>query len=425
MNHSQALTPVTAGLPSPDELQVAKTMAEAVAKTAFASGWQQSPVAVLAAMLYGREIGLGPVNSVLNINVIQGRPAPSAELTLALIRSRGHSVQVLERSDTKLVVKGTRKDNGDSDTVTWSWDRASKILQNGRPLTSKENWRNYPQQMLFARAVTELATTLFSDVALGLMTPEELGSDMLAPQAAGERNGSAVDMEPTPVSISPEAEPAMTPPPAPDKPRRGRPKGSRLVNGKLVMPEDLAPEPPENGSEPENRASEKPQEARNDDPGSPSAQGITDAPEASALPSYMQGEAIGPEVAGLEPMTAQEAEATIAADPQPIVRNPLTAEEAAAQSFTVEEQLDASLEAVDTEDAEGQIWRYAKLIKQAQVNRQHVQMDWDSLELNEQAQKSLDKFAQDRWSIDYGETSKPQKLVILAQLLALHRQISG
>ena len=67
-----------------------------------------------------------------------------------------------------------RADTGDTLDVTWTMADAQAAS-----LAQKQNWRNYPAPMLWARAVSELSTQLFSDVTLGLAryTAEEVGDD--------------------------------------------------------------------------------------------------------------------------------------------------------------------------------------------------------------------------------------------------------
>ncbi len=66
----------------------------------------------------------------------------------------------------------TRNDDPDYEhTATWTMKRAEQA-----GLAGKGPWRQYPQAMLTARAISEVVRTAASDVLLGAAyTPEELG----------------------------------------------------------------------------------------------------------------------------------------------------------------------------------------------------------------------------------------------------------
>lgn len=117
------------------------------------------PDAVLAAVLYGRELGLGPMESLAYVDVIDGRPSPSAELLNRLIREAGHTVEVLEANDTECRLRGTRTDTGESQEVWFSVDDADRA-----GLLAKPAWKQYPADMLWARCLSRLHRRLFPDV---------------------------------------------------------------------------------------------------------------------------------------------------------------------------------------------------------------------------------------------------------------------
>jgi hypothetical protein len=130
--------------------------------------------AILACVASGRELGLGDMESLRSLYVVDGRPTLSAELMCRLIRRAGHSITGNFAPDT-VTAKGTRVDNGDEMTVTWTMEMAARA-----GLASKNNWKHYPESMLWARSVSQLARMLFADVLGGLVyTPEELGDGTL------------------------------------------------------------------------------------------------------------------------------------------------------------------------------------------------------------------------------------------------------
>lgn len=133
---------------------------------------QGKPEHVLACVLYGQELGLGPMQALNSIHVIEGRAAASPELMRALVAKAGHRIDVTENTNEVCVMKGTRNDTGAEATVRWSLDDAKNAN-----LTGKDNWKKYPRAMLAARATSELCRLLFPDVIAGLSyTAEEVES---------------------------------------------------------------------------------------------------------------------------------------------------------------------------------------------------------------------------------------------------------
>lgn len=162
------LTPV----PQAD-LEMTWKLSQRIANTPFVpKGLQGKPESVLACVLYGAELGLGPMQSLNSIHVIEGRTAMSPELMRAMVARHGHRIDVIENSNTACEVKGIRADTGSSATVRWTMEDAKMA-----GLVGKNNWKTYPRAMLLARATSELCRIVFPDVIAGLSyTPEEIAS---------------------------------------------------------------------------------------------------------------------------------------------------------------------------------------------------------------------------------------------------------
>lgn len=134
--------------------------------------------AILACIAAGRELGIGDMAALKHINIIDGSPSYSAELCVLLVRNAGHSI-VGNFSPESCTATGRRADNGDEMSVTWTMEMAKRA-----GLANKNNWKYYPEAMLWARAVTQLCRMLFADCfAGGTYTEEELGGDSLEDDA--------------------------------------------------------------------------------------------------------------------------------------------------------------------------------------------------------------------------------------------------
>jgi hypothetical protein len=156
--------------------------------------------AILACVATGRAIGIPDMTALRSIHIIDGKPTYSAELMVMLARGRGHSI-VGELGEGTATVTGTRIDNGDEMTVEWTLGMADRA-----GLLGKQNWRKYPEAMLWARAVSQLCRMLFADCFAGATyTPEELDGAPLFE-----------DLEPGPKAASPVS----------DAPRGEHPSGS-------------------------------------------------------------------------------------------------------------------------------------------------------------------------------------------------------
>lgn len=155
------------------DLEMMWKLSQRVSNTPFVpTGLRGKPESVLACILYGQELGLGPMQSLNSIHVIEGRTAMSPELMRAMVARHGHRIDVIENSATACEVKGVRSDTGSTATVRWTMEDAKLA-----GLVGKNNWKNYPRAMLLARATSELCRIVFPDIIAGLSyTPEEVAS---------------------------------------------------------------------------------------------------------------------------------------------------------------------------------------------------------------------------------------------------------
>jgi hypothetical protein len=150
--------------------------------------------AVVVAMK-GRELGVPMMQAFSQINVINGKPAISAELMLALIY-RAHpkaEISFPVYTDTKCAIKARRPGAEDYTTFEFTIEDAKRaqLVKQGSP------WEKYPRAMLRSRAVSEMARSLFPDAIMGCSyTPEELGQEVNEDGEVIEVQNQAVDTKP-------------------------------------------------------------------------------------------------------------------------------------------------------------------------------------------------------------------------------------
>lgn len=160
----------TVAPPSTDELDSYMRQAEMMAKSGMVPAhFRGKPADIMVAALAGRELGMAPIAALQHVVVISGKPTLSAEGRVALLRKHGHSLTGTA-SPERAVVTGKRRDTGDEITVEWTIQMAQRA-----GLLRNNTWKQYPEAMLWARAVSQLSRMLFPDVFLGVSyTAEEL-----------------------------------------------------------------------------------------------------------------------------------------------------------------------------------------------------------------------------------------------------------
>lgn len=162
-------------------------LAEKICDTPFVpDGMRGSAPAVAAAMLAGREMGLGPMTSLANLDVIKGKPSMKPVLMRALVQSKGHKWVDVEVTDVRVIIKGCRKGEADWTEVTFTQAHA-KI--------AGINLGGYPADKLYARASSRLARRKFADVIMGMAYSEDEIEDGIT------EGGEVIDAAPSAPAI--------------------------------------------------------------------------------------------------------------------------------------------------------------------------------------------------------------------------------
>src|SRR5690606_8583127 len=122
-------------------------LGEVLAQSGFftdSRGAAQAVVKVLA----GQELGFGPVASMTGINIIKGRVTLSANLLAAAVKRSGkYSYRVIEHTDKACEIEFT--ENGEViGRSRFTMEDAKNAQLNG------DNWKKFPANMLFARAIS-------------------------------------------------------------------------------------------------------------------------------------------------------------------------------------------------------------------------------------------------------------------------------
>ncbi len=156
-------------LPTPREWEAMTAMAVRLCNTAFVpESYRGKPDTVLAAIATGREMGIGPMQSLRDIHMIDGRPAFSAQLMLSKMRAGGVVIVASEATNDHAKIKARREDTGEEGTFEFT-----KADAEAANLLGKKNWRSWPQDMYWARAVGRMARRFGSDLLGGLVYAKE------------------------------------------------------------------------------------------------------------------------------------------------------------------------------------------------------------------------------------------------------------
>lgn len=148
-------------------------------KLLVASGYfadTRSAAQAVVKIMYGRELGIGPVTSMNNIFIINGKPAMSAALVAAMIkRSPRNDYRVKLLTDERCELEFFEKRPGSEE-----WESVGMSVftiqdaQRAGLVSRGTVWRQYPRNLLFARALTNGAKFHCPDIFSGrIYTPEE------------------------------------------------------------------------------------------------------------------------------------------------------------------------------------------------------------------------------------------------------------
>lgn len=128
-------------------------------------------------MLTAKDLGISPMKAVNGgFYVVNGKISMSTTLMADRIRKEGHSIKIPEWTSQKCAIIGVRKDNGDSVKFEFTMEDAVAA-----GLTNSPTWKKFPKQMLYNRAMSTLARTLFPDVVGNAYSEDEKWDIMNVP----------------------------------------------------------------------------------------------------------------------------------------------------------------------------------------------------------------------------------------------------
>ena len=117
----------------------------------------------------GQELGLAPIQSMTGIHVIKNRVTLSANLMAALLKKAGYrwKMKKFDAQECELIMFDPSGEELGPSSFSMKDAQAAKL--------NTDNWKKYPRNMLFARAISNAARWYAPEVITGCYTPEEMG----------------------------------------------------------------------------------------------------------------------------------------------------------------------------------------------------------------------------------------------------------
>lgn len=133
--------------------------------------FRNKPAETFSALIMGHSLGLNPMQSLLEIHVIQGRPAISTKLMLALVKKQYPTVVLKwDRDSKKESVTLQFQLSKDDQIFTTTWDTARAAKMN---LLGRDQYKKQLMTMLSWRCLSEAIRFCAPDAVLGLYSDDE------------------------------------------------------------------------------------------------------------------------------------------------------------------------------------------------------------------------------------------------------------
>jgi hypothetical protein len=197
-----------------DNIEDLQTLAQIFVKSGFFQDAKDAAQAIVKVMA-GAEIGFPAIASMTGIYIVKGKVSMSANLMAAAIKRSGkynfrvrkHDAQVCEieffEGKDSIGVSAFTIAEARAANLHQDWDRDKNQWKD------KPTWKNFPRNMLYARAMSNGAKWFCPDIFGGpVYTPDELGMRT-------DEEGEAVEVRAEPLPEPPADEPIIEDEPQP------------------------------------------------------------------------------------------------------------------------------------------------------------------------------------------------------------------
>jgi hypothetical protein len=236
MGDTKALARIEPAQPAPFEprdLVEARGLADDIAKAAIIPAHLRGkPMDAYVILLFGRELGLAPMQSMLNVDLVEGKPRLNAQMTVALVKRSPlcRYFRLVESTDEGATYETLREGEPEATRLSFTIRQAERAGLKGN------NWQRHPAAMLRHRAAQSLARAVYPDVIGNVYDDDEIAemreaarAEMMtapppppaapAPRRPGARKAEhpVIDVQETSTAAAPPSAgppPPSTPPPA-------------------------------------------------------------------------------------------------------------------------------------------------------------------------------------------------------------------
>lgn len=158
-------------LPTLEELKVLQAYGEMFAASGLfpnVTTWQ----AAAAIIQYGSQLGIDAFTALKDIYWIKGKPTCDASLINSLIKRDhgGDALMPVEATRERCTIRFKRREWGEYQEATVTIEDYAHLAKD----PNRPTWKTNPQDMLWARNVSQIGRRHFSDTIKGLYTREEM-----------------------------------------------------------------------------------------------------------------------------------------------------------------------------------------------------------------------------------------------------------
>ena len=155
-----------------DILTEPKALGEIFAESGMFSDVKTQAQAIVK-ILAGKELGLSPIESMNSLYMVNGKIAVSAKIISSLLKKSGkYDYRIETLTDTECTIVFYQLDGSSEVEIgksTFTFKDGAKA-----GLVNKDNWKNYPRNMLFARALSNGARWYCPDATSSFYSIDEL-----------------------------------------------------------------------------------------------------------------------------------------------------------------------------------------------------------------------------------------------------------
>jgi hypothetical protein len=145
-----------------------KTLVTLSTSPTVPEAYRNKPGDMLAVALQGRELGIGPMTSINNLDMIDGTISMRAKLMSALIHAAGHIIMTVKQEVDICELQCWRWHSPSNELVMVG--NVSYTLEDATLAkdAKKDTYKKHPKGMLTNRALTLAARTFYGDVLAGI-----------------------------------------------------------------------------------------------------------------------------------------------------------------------------------------------------------------------------------------------------------------